>query len=73
MGGWSERCPPMRSLAIIPMAPGEPVCHIATLSSAQIKRYERQLNRDKADPYKKAQRHLATNVDVVLSDSPDQK
>lgn len=45
--------------------PGEPVCHIATLSASQIKRYERKLNLDKTDPYKKAQRHLATNVDVV--------
>lgn len=45
--------------------PGEPVCHIATLSSVQIKRYERQLNSDKTDPYKQAQSDLATNVDVV--------
>lgn len=50
--------------------PGEPVCHIATLSSSQIKRYERQLNKDKSDPYKKAQKDLATNVDVVEQSSP---
>ncbi|MDQ8180144.1 succinylglutamate desuccinylase/aspartoacylase family protein [Pelagicoccus sp. SDUM812005] len=45
--------------------PGEPVCHIAKLSESQIKRYERNLNKDKTDPYKQAQSDLATNVDVV--------
>ncbi|MBC2605328.1 succinylglutamate desuccinylase/aspartoacylase family protein [Pelagicoccus albus] len=45
--------------------PGEPVCHIATLTAGQISRYEKRLNTSKADPYKQAQEDLATNVDIV--------
>lgn len=48
--------------------PGEPVCHIATLSAKQITRYRRQLHKDQSDPYAQAQQDLATNVDVVDAD-----
>lgn len=49
--------------------PGEPVCHIANLSAAQIRRFERRLKKDKSDPYAQAQQDLATNVDVVEADA----
>lgn len=48
--------------------PGEPVCHLAALSPRQLQRYKKQLSKSKADPYRQAQRDLATNVDVVDAD-----
>ncbi|MDQ8201908.1 succinylglutamate desuccinylase/aspartoacylase family protein [Pelagicoccus sp. SDUM812003] len=47
--------------------PGEPVCHIATLSSQQIRRYQAQLEKAKEHAYVQAQTDLATNMDVVTS------
>lgn len=48
--------------------PGEPICHVASLSPSQIRRYQSKLSGMRSDPYKTAQRHLATNYDVVESE-----
>lgn len=45
--------------------PGEPVCHIALLSDAQVRRYRKKLEASGRDLHAKAQADLATNVDVV--------
>ncbi len=45
--------------------PGEPICHIATLTKTQLARYKRLLERAASeDPHQIAQRDLATNIDV---------
>jgi hypothetical protein len=49
--------------------PGEPVCHLASVSPRQLDRFKKQLADSKSDPYKRAQRDLATNVDVVAAEN----
>jgi len=56
-------------MATLPtVKPGEPICHVAILSDRQVEQYRKKLNATGADPHKRAQRHLATNVDVVEVD-----
>lgn len=62
----SPTCGIAIGMATMPaVKPGEPVCHIASISPKQLERFKRQLSNAKSDPYKQAQRDLATNVDVV--------
>lgn len=48
--------------------PGEPVCHIATVTPRQLMRYRKMLTTIEGDPHRRARRHLATNLDVVAAD-----
>lgn len=47
--------------------PGEPVCHLASVSRSQFARFRKQLANARTNPYSQAQRDLATNVDVVVA------
>jgi hypothetical protein len=53
-------------MATLPaVKPGEPICNIATLTAAQLRRYRARLARASSDIYVQAQSDLATSVDVV--------
>ncbi len=45
--------------------PGEPICHIARLTGAQLNDFREKLKLARKDPHNLATRHLATNLDVV--------
>ena len=46
--------------------PGEPICHLAMISSREVKRFrQRSKNATTDDSHRRASRHLATNVDVI--------
>ncbi|WP_269522494.1 succinylglutamate desuccinylase/aspartoacylase family protein [Coraliomargarita parva] len=45
--------------------PGEPICHVATLTPKQLKRYRDKLAAAKTDPHAQVHSDLATSVDVV--------
>ena len=46
--------------------PGEPVCHVATITKVQMARFQKRLHAaTKKDPHQIVQRDLATNMDVV--------
>lgn len=45
--------------------PGEPICHIARLTAAQLTEFQSKLKLARKDPHNLATRHLATNMDVV--------
>ena len=45
--------------------PGEPICHLATVTERQLESYRRRMKAAKEDPHRTAHRHLATSLDVV--------
>lgn len=45
--------------------PGEPICHIASLSDGQVRRFRKKLEATRTDLHAQAQVALATNLDVV--------
>lgn len=48
--------------------PGEPICHLAVLSKRQVDQFRKSLLSPASGPHQRAQRHLATNMDVVDHD-----
>lgn len=53
-------------MATLPaVKPGEPICHIATLTEGQVRRYRKQLESTRGDLHAQVQADLATNLDVV--------
>jgi predicted deacylase len=49
--------------------PGEPICHIATLTPKQLQRYRSKLAAAKADPHAQVHSDLATSMDVVEAEN----
>jgi len=49
--------------------PGEPICHIATLTAKQLARYRAKIAAARSDPYALVQTQLATNMDVVEAEN----
>lgn len=55
-------------MATLPaVKPGEPICHIASLSEGQVRRYRKKLEANWTDLHAQVQTDLATNLDVVPS------
>ncbi|MFP4157970.1 MAG: succinylglutamate desuccinylase/aspartoacylase family protein, partial [Opitutales bacterium] len=53
-------------MATLPaVKPGEPICHIASLSEGQVRRYRKKLEATWTDLNAQVQADLATNLDVV--------
>ncbi|PXA03589.1 succinate dehydrogenase [Coraliomargarita sinensis] len=53
-------------MATLPaVKPGEPICHIATMSEGQVRRFRKKLEATRSDLHAQVQADLATNLDVV--------
>ncbi len=53
-------------MATLPaVKPGEPICHIASLTEGQVRRYRKKLEATWTDLHAQVQQDLATNLDVV--------